>query len=79
MANIERAMKKDIAECNRKNRQVVVSDNSVLLCALADISSMCVGDIAMGYKLDASYIGELIYKATGMTQPELHEHTKKGV
>ena len=48
-----------------------------LLCVLADISGMCVGELAMGYKLDAQAIGEMIYKATGMTQPELHEVRSK--
>ena len=48
----------------------------VLKEALAEISNMCVGDIAMSYKLDAQYIGELIYNATGMTNPELNEALK---
>ncbi|MDF1830640.1 hypothetical protein [Cycloclasticus pugetii] len=61
-----------------KCTKVINADNDALLFALSDISSMCVGEIAMGYKLDANFIGELIYKATGMTQPELHEYTKKG-
>lgn len=34
---------------------------------IADISNMCIGEITMNYKLDAQYIGELIYKVTGMT------------
>jgi hypothetical protein len=41
--------------------------------ALAEISSMCVGELAMGYKLDAQAIGQLIYEATGLTQPQLQE------
>ncbi len=44
-----------------------------LLSALADISNMCIGDLAMGYKLDAQIVGETIYKATGLTNPELNE------
>lgn len=52
------------------------SNLSDLLCVLSDISSMCVGDLAMGHKLDAQQIGEMIHRATGMTQPELYEHTK---
>jgi hypothetical protein len=47
---------------------------SGLICVLADISSMCVGEIAMGYKIDAGCIGQMIYEATGMTQPELAEY-----
>ena len=50
---------------------------SALLCVLADISSMCVGEIAMNYKLEAQAIGEMIYEATGMTQPELSDYARK--
>ena len=48
-----------------------------LLEALSEISNMCIGEIAMGYKLDACLIGEIIYKATGLTNPQLDEHIKK--
>ena len=44
--------------------------------ALTSISDMCIGEIAMNHNLDAQYIGELIYEATGMTNPELHEDLK---
>jgi hypothetical protein len=40
---------------------------------LSNISSACVGEIAMGYRLDAQSIGDLIYQETGMTQPELYK------
>jgi len=53
-----------------------LSVENALLCVLSDISGMCVGEIAMGYRLDAQAIGEMIYKATGMTQPELNDYTK---
>ena len=43
-----------------------------LEAALTDISNMCIGEIAMNYKLDAESIGELIYEATGKTNPELN-------
>jgi len=55
----------------RVERVQEASDLTELLCVLADISSMCVGEIAMGYRLDAQEIGKMIYVATGMTQPEL--------
>ncbi|AUR87932.1 hypothetical protein NVP1106O_09 [Vibrio phage 1.106.O._10N.286.51.F7] len=45
--------------------------NKKLLVALCDIQGMCIGDIAMGYKLDPESIGMMIYEATGMTHPEL--------
>ena len=47
-----------------------MSEEKLLDC-LAEISSMCVGDIAMNYKLDAQCVGEMIYEATGLTHPEL--------
>jgi hypothetical protein len=50
---------------------------AVPLELLAGISSMCVGEIAMGYKVDAQAVGEMIYEATGMTQPELHAAQEK--
>jgi hypothetical protein len=50
--------------------------NKLMEC-LTDISSMCIGEIAMGYKLDAQSIGEMIYAATGLTNDELNEYMKK--
>lgn len=50
-----------------------------LLALVTDISNMCIGDIAMGYKMDAQEIGQMIYEATGLTNPELNkvvEHLK---
>ena len=44
---------------------------------LADISSMCIGAIAMSIPLDAELIGSEIYRATGMTHPELNEAAKE--
>jgi len=52
-------------------------DESKLYGVLADISNMCIGELAMGYKLDAQAIGEMIYEATGMTTPELSEYVKQ--
>lgn len=43
-----------------------------LEAALTDISNMCIGELAMGYRLDAEAIGQLIYEATGKTNPELN-------
>ena len=53
------------------NHDRMVEENKKLLIALCDIQSMCIGDIAMGYKLDPESIGMMIYEATGMTHPEL--------
>jgi len=51
-------------------------DHSNLLCCLADISNQCIGELAMGYKLDANSIGSDIYAATGMNNVELNKATK---
>ena len=57
------------AEIDRLNEKL-----EKLLGAMADISNMCIGEIAMGYKLDANAIGETIWGATGMTNQELNEY-----
>lgn len=44
---------------------------------LSEISDMCIGDIAMGYQLDANYIGQLIFEATGKTNPELRRNLQE--
>jgi hypothetical protein len=52
-------------------------ETNELIIALSEISNMCVGEVAMGYKLDACLIGEIIYKATGLTNPQLDEYVKE--
>jgi hypothetical protein len=47
------------------------NENLALLEVLSNIQQACIGEIAMGYKLDAEYIGRSISKATGLTAPEL--------
>ena len=47
-----------------------------LMRVLCDIQQMCIGDIDMGYKLEAETIGQLISAATGLTAPELMEKCK---
>jgi len=34
---------------------------------LESIQSMCIGEIAMGYRIDANCVGELVFMATGLT------------
>lgn len=48
-----------------------------LLSCLLDISNECIGEIAMNYKLDAQMIGESIYVATGLSNPELAKALKE--
>ena len=42
-----------------------------LLSCLFDIQQMCIGEIAMNYKLDAEYIGRMISETTGINVIEL--------
>lgn len=49
------------------------ADKNKLLTTLSCISDMCVGEVAMSIKLDAEYIGQMIYADTGLTHPELRE------
>ena len=48
-----------------------------LLSCLYDIQQMCIGEIAMNYKLDAEYIGRMISQTTGMNVRELEENLKQ--
>lgn len=48
-----------------------------LLSCLYDIQQMCIGEIAMSYKLDAEYIGRMISETTGMNVRELEENLKQ--
>lgn len=53
-----------------------INMHNKLMRALCDIQQMCIGDIAMGYKLEAETIGQLISAATGLTASELLEKCK---
>lgn len=48
-----------------------------LLSCLFDIQQMCIGEIAMNYKLDAEYIGRMISETTRMNVRELEEKLKQ--
>lgn len=48
-----------------------------LLSCLYGIQQMCIGEIAMNYKLDAEYIGRMISETTGMNVRELKEKLKQ--
>ena len=48
-----------------------------LLSCLYDIQQMCIGEIAMNYKLDAEYIGRMISQTTGMNVRELEGKLKR--
>ena len=54
----------------------LIKKNAEIIQTLADISNMCIGEIAMGYGLDAQAIGEMIYVATGMTNSNLNTYAE---
>lgn len=56
----------------------ITKQRDALLKELRDIQSSCIGEITMGYKLDAESIGASISKATGMTHPEIVSALNKG-
>ena len=53
--------------------------NAKMLECLCDISDACIGKLTMSYSLDAEGIGQSIYEATGMTNPELNAALKEQV
>lgn len=55
----------------------IEQENKKLIGVLTGISNMCIGDLAMGYSLDAGSIGNMIYTATLKTNSELNEHMKR--
>lgn len=54
----------------------IIKRNEAIVRTLTDISNMCIGEIAMGYSLDSQSIGEMIHKATGMTNPQLNDYIR---
>ena len=48
-----------------------------LLSCLYDIQQMCIGEVAMSYKLDAEYIGRMISETTEMNVRELERELKQ--
>jgi len=58
------------------NDAIGLSEFNALLCVLERIQGLCIGEIAMGVTLDANYIGEMIYEATGMSAEELTRYCK---
>ena len=53
--------------------------NAKMLECLCDISDACIGQLTMSYSLDAEGIGNSIYEATGMTNPQLNASLKEQV
>lgn len=51
-----------------KDYEQLEAENKRLRECLNDIQSQCVGEIAMGYKLDAEDLGRMVYEKTGIKQ-----------
>ncbi len=65
-------------ELNEWNKRTVPEGYTLVKTVfLYEISSMCIGALTMNIPLDAQYIGNEIYNATGMTQPELAKAAKE--
>lgn len=60
-----------VMEQQQEDLEQLRKERDELLRELCDIQGMCIGEITMGYKLDADSVGCGISKATGMTHPEL--------
>ena len=73
MTTEDRELESLIATSNSFEKQALdlAAENKALLGLVSEISQMCIGEIAMGYKLDSQYIGNRIYEVTGLTSPEL--------
>lgn len=56
----------------------LTSKNHQLLAVLSDIQQQCIGAIAMSYPMSPEHIGQQIYQATGMTEPELRATVRQG-
>lgn len=54
-----------------------VNQQAAIWGVLSQIADLCVADIAMGADIDAQYICDLLYNATGMTEVELAAHCRK--
>ena len=55
----------------------LVAMNAELIKMASDISQMCVGEITMGYKIDAQSIGEYISSVKGLNSEELVAKAKE--
>lgn len=60
-----------------KSSSNTIAQRNEFLELLYDIQQMCIGEIAMGYKIDAENLGEYISSKTGMTVPELESFLSK--
>jgi hypothetical protein len=60
-----------------KRISALEQERLVLLSCLLGISDECIGQITMSHGLDAEGIGQSIYAATGMTNPQMNAYLKE--
>jgi hypothetical protein len=53
------------------------SERNKMISCMSDISNACIGQLSMSYSLDAEDIGQSIYAATGMTNPQMNAYLKE--
>ena len=61
-----------LAESLQHENDVLKAKNKKLMRAAIEISNMCIGDFVFDKRLDANAIGDIIYTATGLTNPQLN-------
>ncbi|MDA3807697.1 MAG: hypothetical protein PF440_07275 [Thiomicrorhabdus sp.] len=59
------------------NAEELLQERDLYLTELSNIQQMCIGEIAMGYKLDANSIGEGIYTVTKVDSETLANQLKE--
>lgn len=58
-----------------KTIQALKSDNEAKDKCLGEIMNLCIGDVAMGYRMDGVEIGQMIYDATGKNAEQFRNPT----
>lgn len=69
---IEQASNEALSEADTLTARVAKLES-----VLCEISNMCIGNLTMSYSLNADHIGQSIYEATGMSNPELNDSVKE--
>jgi hypothetical protein len=78
---LEARNKRILAIYHNQRKTITEQENSIeglkgekalMIKCLCRISNACIGKITMSYSMDAETIGQSIYEATGMTNPELN-------
>ena len=66
----------EIAKLKAENAKLRV-ENDRYIKEITGISNACIDALAMDYPLNPEVIGHGIFMATGLTNPELNEHTNQ--